>query len=121
MLEAKKISQEGSTKYFLRSFTFFPPFLTGVQFLKGNLGCGDLMVILCSVFLYFGPVPHAIEYDANYWLLSEARNHMLANWFCEHHLCALNCVKLYVPELLLPCDAGVSPNLMYRQTQRLVT
>lgn len=74
----------------------------------------------CRVFLYFCPVPHAIEYDANYWLLSETRNHILANWFYEHHLCALNCVKLHVPELLLPWDAGVSPNLMYRGTHKLV-
>lgn len=67
------------------------------------------MVILCRVFLYFNPVHHEIEYDANYWLLSQARNHILANWFYEHHLCALNCVKLPISELLLPWDVWVSP------------
>lgn len=77
------------------------------------------MVILCRVFLHFNPVPREIEYDANYWLLSQARNHTLANWFYEYHLCALNCVKLPIPELLLPWDVWVSPNLMYRGTQRL--
>lgn len=78
------------------------------------------MVILCSVFLYFSPVHHEIEYDANYWLLSQARNHIHANWFYEHHLCALNCVKVPIPELLLPWDVWVSPNLMCKGTQRLV-
>lgn len=39
-----------------------------------------------AVFLYFSPVPHEIEYDANYWLPSEAR--WVANGFYKHHLCA---------------------------------
>lgn len=116
MLEAKRISQEG---IFPQVFYLFSPFLTSVQFLKGNSGLGGLMVILCRVFLHFSPVPHEIEYDANYWLLSQARNHTLANWFYEYHLCALNCVKLPIPELLLPWDVWVSPNLVYRGTQRL--
>lgn len=42
----------------------------------------------------------------------------ITSWFYEHHLCALKCVKL--PVLLLPWEAWVSPNLMYRATQRLV-
>lgn len=54
------------------------------------------MVILCRLFLYFSLIPHEIEYDANYHLLSQVRNHILANCFYEHHLCALNCVKLPV-------------------------
>lgn len=36
------------------------------------------------------------------------------------HLCALDSVKLPVPEVLLPWDAWMSLNLMYRDTQRLV-
>lgn len=78
------------------------------------------MVIPSRVFLYFSPVPHEIEHNANYWLPGEVRNRILANWFCEHHLCALYCVKLPVPEVLPPWDAWVSPILMYRGTQILL-
>lgn len=84
-------------KYFLSSFTFSP---ISYECLKGYSGLEGLVVIPCTVFLYFGPVLNQTEFDAVGWLLSKARNHMFVNWLYQHHLRALRCIKLPIPEPL---------------------